>query len=207
MNKENSKNSKWNLEAALRHVYINEIIFVSMVFLCFLGEVIIEVFDRGGIFFWLLMTPTFCFFSIISEKTKAIATGHKTEHLYKYQFYYWGSTFLAVLLVFLGWHAEMIKANAVAIIIHILLAHTLFLSGIVLGFRFYLIGLLLFSTAALTILMQTTFGIDLLFAIPVLWLGFYLEKHHLFPTLKRKDDFIKEIVEDQDYNRRAGDEK
>jgi hypothetical protein len=71
-------------------------------------------------------------------------------------------------------------------VIHIILAHTVFLSGIVLGFRFYLIGFLLFCTAALTILMQTTFGIDLLFAIPILWLGIYWEKTHLFPTLKRK---------------------
>ena len=51
----------------------------------------------------------------------------------------------------------------------------------------------------------TTFGIDLLFAIPVLWMGFYWEKSHLFPTLKGRNDFVKEVVEDQEYNRRAGD--
>ena len=109
------------------------------------------------------MTPIFCFFSILSEKTKAQATGKGIKHLYHYQFLYWGSAFIAVLLVFLSWHAEAIKASAAGIVIHIILAHTVFLSGIVLGFRFYLIGFLLFCTAALTILMQTTFGIDLLF--------------------------------------------
>ncbi|SHE22632.1 hypothetical protein [methanotrophic endosymbiont of Bathymodiolus puteoserpentis (Logatchev)] len=207
MNEQKQVKSKWNVDAALNHIYINEIMFVAMVFLIFLGEVIIEVFDRPGIFYWLLMTPIFCFFSILSEKTKAQATGKEIKHLYRYQFLYWGSAFIAVLLVFLSWHAEAIKASAAGIVIHIILAHTVFLSGIVLGFRFYLIGFLLFCTAALTILMQTTFGIDLLFAIPILWLGFYWEKTHLFPTLKRKSDFVKEMIEDQEYNRRTEDDK
>ncbi|MBE0469396.1 MAG: hypothetical protein IBX55_07805 [Methyloprofundus sp.] len=207
MSEQNQVSEKWNMDAALNHIYINEIIFVAMVFLCFLGEVIIEVFDRPGIFYWLLMTPIFCFFSILSAKTKERAIGYETKHLYRYQFFYWASAFVAVLLVFLSWHAEAIKASAAGIVIHIILAHTVFLNGIILGIRFYLIGFLLFCTAALTILMQTTFGIDLLFAIPILWIGFYWEKTHLFPTLKLKSHFVKEIVEDQEYNRRAGDRR
>lgn len=205
MSEQDDIQAKWNMDAALNHIYINEIMFVSMVFLVFLGEVILEVFDRPGILYWLLMTPIFCFFSILSAKTKASATGHPIKNLYRYQFLYWGSAFIAVLLVLLSWHAETIKASAAGIVIHIILAHTVFLNGIILGVRFYLIGGLLFCTAALTILMQTTFGIDLLFAIPVLWMGFYWEKSHLFPTLKNKNDFVKEVVEDQEYNRRAGD--
>ena len=43
--------------------------------------------------------------------------------------------------------------------------------------------------------------------IPFIWLGFYWEKNHLFPTLKRKNDFVKYIVEDQNHHRRAGDTK
>jgi hypothetical protein len=79
----------------------------------------------------------------------------------------------------------------------------MFLSGIVLGFRFYLIGALLFCTAGLTILMEAHFGIDLLVALPFIWLGFYWEKKHLFPILKRKSDFVREIVDDAEPDRRA----
>lgn len=205
MSEQQKKKRNWNLDAAINHIYINEIIFISLVFLCFFGEILIEISDRAGVFYWLLMTPVFCFSSILSEKTKSIATGHKTEHLIKYQMFYWGSAFTAILLVFLTWHADAIKASAAGVIIHIILAHTLFLSGIVLGFRFYLIGALLFCTAGLTILMEAHFGIDLLFTMPFIWLGFYWEKNHLFPTLKRKSDFVKDLVEDQDYLRRVGD--
>jgi hypothetical protein len=73
---------------------------------------------------------------------------------------FWGSAFFAILLMFLLWHAEMMKAQATAISIRIILAHTMFLSGIVLGFRFYLIGALLFCTAGLTILMHAIIKIS-----------------------------------------------
>jgi hypothetical protein len=134
MNEQQQKKRKWNLDAAVNHIYINEIIFVSLVLLCFFGEILIEISDRAGVFYWLLMTPVFCFSSILSERTKFIATGHRTEHLIKYQVFYWGSAFTAILLVFLLWHDDGISAPAAGIFIHFILAHTLFLSGIVLGF-------------------------------------------------------------------------
>ncbi len=205
MNEQQVKQKKWSLEATINYIYINELIFVALVFLCFLGEVLIEISDRAGIFYWLLMTPVFFFSSVISEQTKSVATGHKTEHLIKYQIFYWTSAFTAILLVFLLWHAEALKAPTAGIIVHIILAHTIFLSGIVLGFRFYLIGTLLFCTAALTILMEASFGIDLIVAVPFIWLGLSWEKNHLFPILKRKEDFVKELTEEQNYRRRAGD--
>ena len=205
MNEQQVNKSKWNMDAALNHIYINEIIFISLITLCFFGEVLMDISDRAGVFYWLLMAPVFLFCSMLSEKTKEIATGHQTEHLVKLQILFWGSAFFAILLVFLTWHAEMMKAKAAAITIHIILAHTLFLSGIVLGFRFYLIGVLLFCTAGLTILMEAHFAIDLLVTFPFIWLGLYWEKKHLFPTLKTNNELIKEIVEDQDRHRRQGE--
>jgi len=196
MSEEKVKKSRWNIDAAIEHVYIDEIIFISLVFLCFFGEVLLEITERAGIFYWLLMAPVFFFASMLSEKTKAKAIGHETAHLIKYQLFFWGSAFFAILLVFLAWHAEMIKAGGVGIIIHITLAHTMFLSGIVLGFRFYLIGALLFCTAGLTVLMEAHFAIDLLVSLPFIWLGFYWEKKHLFPILKRKSDYVKVLVDD-----------
>jgi hypothetical protein len=203
MSEKETKKTGWNIEAAIEHVYIDEIIFVSLVFLCFFGEVLLEITERAGIFYWLLMAPIFFYASIVSEKAKAKAIGYETAHLIKYQLFFWGSAFFAILLVFLAWHAEILKAGGVGIIIHITLAHTMFLSGIVLGFRFYLIGALLFCTAGLTILMEAHFGIDLLVALPFIWLGFYWEKKHLFPILKRKSDFVREIVDDAEPDRRA----
>lgn len=207
MTEQKTTNSKGYMGAMLNHIYINEIIFISLVLLCFFGEVLIEVSDRAGVFYWLLMSPVFFFCSMLSEKTKTLATGFETQNLLKYQVLFWGSAFFAILLVFLTWHAEMMKALAAAITIHIILAHTMFLSGIVLGFRFYLIGALLFVTAGLTILMEAHFAIDLLITLPFIWLGLYWEKKHVFPNLNPDNEIINEIVEDQDHHRRKDDIK
>ncbi|TXL16490.1 hypothetical protein BMR04_09745 [Methylococcaceae bacterium HT3] len=205
MNEQKSSNTKGYMAAALNHIYINEIIFISLILLCFFGEVLIEVSDRAGVLYWLLMSPVFFFCSILSEKTKRLATGFETQNLIKHQILFWGSAFFAILLVFLTWHAEMMKALAAAITIHIILAHTMFLSGIVLDFRFYLIGALLFVTAGLTILMEAHFAIDLLITLPFIWLGLYWEKNHVFPALTPDNEIINEIVEDQDHRRRKDD--
>lgn len=187
------KKTPWNMDKALRYIYINEIIFVALVFVCFLGELLAEVTERIAFFYWLLVTPFFYYCSYLSEKAKAISTGVENAQLIRYQLYYWGSAFISVILVFLMWHADTIKAGGAAMSIHIILAHTMFLSGIVLGLHYYLIGAILFLTAALNILVSGTFGLDLMLSIPLIWLGFYLEDTVIFPTLKRKNDFVREI--------------
>ncbi len=207
MTEQQTKNSKGYMAAALNHIYINEIIFISLILLCFFGEILMEVSDRAGVFYWLLMSPVFFFSSMLSEKTKALATGFEAQNLIKNLLLLWGSAFFAILLVFLTWHAEMMKALAAAITIHIILAHTMFLSGIVLGFRYYLIGTLLFMTAGLTTLMEAHFAIDLLITLPFIWLGLYWEKKHVFPNLTPDNEIINEIVEDQDHHRRKDDIK
>nr|WP_305907825.1 hypothetical protein [Methylomarinum sp. Ch1-1]MDP4520607.1 hypothetical protein [Methylomarinum sp. Ch1-1] len=131
----------------------------------------------------------------MSEKAKAISTGISNKHLIRYELFYWGSAFGCVLLVFLMWHAETITPGGGAMTIHIILAHTMFLSGIVLGVHYYLIGGILFVTAALSIVMGGNFGVDLVLSLPFIWLGFYLEETLLFPTLKRKNDYLKEREE------------
>ena len=189
----NKDKSSWRMDAALRYIYINEIIFVTLAVLCFVGELLAEVTDRVSFFYWVLMTPVFFFSSMISERAKTLSTGLETEHLVRYELFYWGSAFLAVLLIFSMWHAEIIHPLAGSLMIHIVLAHTMFLTGIVLGVRFYLLGLFLFLTAALSITEIGTFGVDLVMLLPIISLGFYIEDQYIFPVLKRKHDFITDV--------------
>ncbi len=86
--------------------------------------------------------------------------------------------------------------------IHVILAHTMFLSGIVLGVHYYLVGAFLFLTALLSVLLGGSFGLDLVLMLPIIWLGFYLEKTFLFPIMKRRNDFIKEMKEYKGEERR-----
>jgi uncharacterized membrane protein len=69
----------------------------------------------------------------------------------------------------------------------------MFLSGIVLGLRFYLIGILLFLTAFFSITSQFTlsFSLDLLVIVFVVWAGLKVKTQFILPILKRESDFTK----------------
>ncbi len=181
------------LDKILRKPNIDDIIFFSFIAASFVGELVLEASLLVGFYYWLAVTPVFFIGSILSEKAKAIRTGRETAYFIKYEFFYWGSAFVAVILVFFLWDTNRITPSSASTIIHIILAHTLFLSGIVLGLRFYLIGILLFATAALNIVTQYTlsFSLDLIVIVFITWLGLKIKNQYLLPILKRESDFAK----------------
>lgn len=172
---------------------IDEIIFISLIAASFIGELLMSVSLLFGFFYWLLITPIFFIASILSEKAKTLQTGRETANLIRYELFFWGSAFSAVILVFLLWDMERIGPSEASIVIHIILAHTMFLSGIVLGLRFYLIGILLFSTAILNIMTQFTmsFSLDLVVIVFITWLGLKVKNQLILPIFKRENDFTK----------------
>lgn len=177
----------------LHNPNIDEYIFISLIAASFIGELIMKASLLFGFFYWLSITPFFFISSILSEKAKNIRTGRETANLIRYELFYWGSAFVAVILVVLLWDTERIGPSEASIFIHIVLAHTMFLSGIVLGLRFYLIGILLFSTAVLSITTQFTlsFSLDLVMIVLVTWLGLKVKTQFILPILKRETDFTK----------------
>ncbi len=181
------------LDKVLRKPNIDDIIFFSFIAASFVDELVLEASLLVGFYYWLAVTPVFFVGSILSEKAKAIRTGRETAYFIKYEFFYWGSAFVAVILVFFLWDTNRITPSSASTIIHIILAHTLFLSGIVLGLRFYLIGILLFATAALNIVTQYTlsFSLDLIVIVFITWLGLKIKNQYLLPILKRESDFAK----------------
>ncbi|MCK4843261.1 MAG: hypothetical protein KAT04_15480 [Methylococcales bacterium] len=182
-----------NLDNILRHPNIDDHIFITLIVASFVGELVMRVSLLFGLIYWLAITPFFFIASIVSEKAKTIQTGRETAHLIKYELFYWGSAFIAVILVFLLWDTERIGPLEASIIVHIILAHTMFLSGIVLGLRFYLVGILLFATATLSITTQLTlnFSLDLVVIALITWLGLKVKNQFILPIFKRESDFTK----------------
>jgi len=187
----------WSMDKALHYIYINEVIFISLILLVFIGELLVDVSERVALFYWLCVTPVFLYCSWISEKAKEISTGVKNNELLHYEMVYWGSAMISELLIFLLWHADMIRPSGATMSIHIILAHTMVLLGILLGTHYYLVGGFLFGTAALSVVFGGQFGLDLVLSIPIIWLGLHLEQTLIFPTLKRKNDFLKELEENK----------
>ncbi|MCF6204521.1 MAG: hypothetical protein L3J59_12790 [Methylococcaceae bacterium] len=155
--------------ASIRNV--NEFIFMGLVVLCFIGDVMGEISDHAVIMYWLLMTPIFFLGSIIIEKSYELKSSIPRDSTMRNSLILWGSAFFSVLIILFLWHAESFAAGTVGVIIHVILGHTLFISGIFLGFWFYLIGLFLLFLAWLTIAMEGTVGMTLMLAIPLLIIG------------------------------------
>lgn len=178
--------SSWNIDVIIRNVYINEIIFLGLIGLCFIGDLIGYLSDRAVLFYWLIMVPLFFLASFISQKAVAHQSGKSDSYFLKYEAIFWLSAFGAVLLTLLLWHASAIETEATGLIIHIILAHTMFLTGTLLGVRFYIIGFFLFLTAGLTIAVEGEVGRSVFIAVPLIVLGLYYEKYFLFPSIRNK---------------------
>lgn len=177
----------------LHHPNIDDYIFIGLIAASFIGEVMMKLSLLFGFFYWMAITPIFFTASILSEKANNIRAGRENQFLIKYHLLYWGSAFFAVILVFLLWDLDRIGPSEASIVIHIILAHTMFLSGIVLGLRYYLIGMFLFATASLSILTDFTlsFSLDLVLIISTIWFGLKVKNQLMLPTLKRDSDFAK----------------
>ncbi len=159
--------------------YIHEIIFIGLVVLCFTGDIIGEVSDHASIIYWLIMVPLFFLSTLIIEKTQSLKSKKtKKKHL-QFIITLWSSAFFAILLILLLWHSGAFLAASIGVIVHIILAHTVFITGAVLGLRFYLIGSFLFILAGLTIAMEGAVGITLLLSIPIIVIGLYVKKNIL----------------------------
>lgn len=169
------------IDKMIRYSHINEVFFVSLVLLCFIGDLLGEISGHAAVFYWLLMVPVFFFITLFNEKAKELKTGLSIENFKKSNILYWTSAFLSILLILMLRHAEDIDARGAAVAIHIIVAHTMFLLGILAGLRFYLIGAFLFLTAGMTIFMESIVGFTIILAIPVLFLGLYMERHKTIP--------------------------
>lgn len=184
---ESTPQEQSNIDTMLKNIYINEIIFIGLIALSFLGDVIGDLSERLVIFYWLLMLPVFLIASIAIEKASSFHHDDEKEmkRYIGFEIILWMSAFVATMLVMLLWHAEILKAGATGFVIHIILAQTMFVSGIMLGIRFYLIGVFLFVLAGVSMTIQGMAGLTFMLAVPFIALGLYIEKHYFFPIMKR----------------------
>ena len=182
---ENNDSSELTLDGILNYLFINEVIFTGLIILCFIGDIIGEVTASATMYYWLTMVPVFFFSSMLTEKARVYKTGIIDPNFLRFELIHWGSALVTILLVIFLWHADHLNPQSAGLVAHVVLAHTMFLSGTRLGFRFYLVGFFLFITAAFTIAMEGTVGIVLLTTLPIVILGLYLEDHYLFPVIKR----------------------
>jgi len=179
------KNTKLSIENIASTHNINEMVFIGLVILCFVGDVMGEVSDHAVVIYWLLMTPIFFLGSTIIEKAQAIKSLNPKKIHFRFSSILWGSAFFLVLNIMFLWHAEVLAVQTVGLIIHVILGHTFLVSGTFLGGRFYLIGLFLLLLAWLTIAMEAIVGMGLMFIAPLTIIGLHY-KNKTVPPFRKK---------------------
>ncbi|OQK16268.1 hypothetical protein AU255_14340 [Methyloprofundus sedimenti] len=164
-------------ETLTHYPHINEIFFMTLIVLCFIGDLLGDVSGRGAIFYWIFMVPVFFLITLVKEKARELKTGRIIEDFMRTSFLYWLSALISILLVMFLWHADALNAVSASLASHVIVAQTMFLLGTIAGVRFYLIGLFLFLTAGITTQFEGVFGFTILIALPIIFFGFYYDKH------------------------------
>ncbi|WP_428353971.1 hypothetical protein [Methyloprofundus sp.] len=131
---------------------MDKVIYVTLILLALLGMAITNFSPADAHKYWLVMTLVFAIAAIISGWQQA-ADKHEKTKLITTQLFHWGSTLIAVMIVYAFLHSGQIQNETVSLMILLILSLSTFLDGFQVGWHFSLLGILLaISTVVITYL-------------------------------------------------------
>ena len=131
---------------------MDKVVFVTLILLALLGMAITNFSPADAHIYWLLMTLVFAFAAITTGWQRADDKQAKAK-LVTSQLFHWGSTLIAVMVIYAFLHSGQIQNETVSLMILLILSLSTFLDGIHVGWHFYLLGILLgISTVIITYL-------------------------------------------------------
>jgi len=131
---------------------IDKVIYVTLILLALLGMAITNFSPADAHIYWLIMTLIFALGAIVTGWQQAVDKHEKTR-LVTTQLFHWGSTFVAVMVVYAFLHSGQIQNETVSLMILLILSLATFLDGIHVGWQFSVLGILLaISTVIITYL-------------------------------------------------------
>ena len=121
---------------------MDKVIFVALILLALLGMAITNFSPADAHIYWLVMTLVFALAAIVTGWQQADDKQQKTK-LVTSQLIHWGSTLIAVMVVYAFLHSGQIQNETVSLMILLILSLSTFMDGIHVGWHFYLLGILL----------------------------------------------------------------
>lgn len=150
-------------------------IFLVLVLLTLTGVGITDVSPADAHTYWLVITFVFALASVFSGWRFATDKKQKGK-LIASQLFHWGSTLVAVLVVYVFLHSGQVNSETVALMIILVLALSTFLDGLHVGWHFSLLGILLAITAVAVSYIEEYLWVIALVAVVVAVIGFYWNK-------------------------------
>ena len=123
-----------------RFLGIYEIVIIVLIVLSILGIGITDFSPADSYKYWVAMVPIFCGACLILEWSRVRGKGFKWTTILRTQLLHWAGLLVAVRLVFEMLHKGRLDNENTGLVILLLLALSVFLAGIHLGWRLCLVG-------------------------------------------------------------------
>ncbi|GFO72347.1 hypothetical protein BJAS_P2515 [Bathymodiolus japonicus methanotrophic gill symbiont] len=155
---------------------IDKVIYISLVLLALLGMAITNFSPADAHIYWLFMTLVFAIGAIVTGWHKADDKKAKAR-LVTAQLIHWGSTLIAVMVVYAFLHSGQIQNETVSLIIMLILSLSTFLDGIHVGWHFYMLGVLLAISTVIITYLDEYIWIIAIIALVFIGLSFLWNKY------------------------------
>jgi hypothetical protein len=154
-----------------------EWIYFTLTILVLLGVGITDYAPASSWLYWVFMIAALASAAITVEKLQFHVKGAPFLKLLSVQLIHWGATLIAVLISLSLVNTGRLTYEGSGLIVLILLSLATFLDGLHVGWRFYLIGLLLAITTILVAYFERFVWVILLVAVISIVFAVYLEKY------------------------------
>lgn len=155
---------------------LDKVIYVALVLLSILGMAITNFSPTDAHIYWLVMIVVFALAAIVTGWQRAADKQAKTK-LVASQLFHWGSTLIAVMVVYVFLHSGQIQNETVSLIILLILSLSTFLDGIHVGWHFYVLGILLAISTVIVSYLDEYIWIIAIIALVFLALSFLWNKY------------------------------
>jgi hypothetical protein len=119
---------------------IYEIVIIVLIALSIIGIGITDFSPADSYKYWVAMVPIFCGACLILEWSRVRGKGFKWTTILRTQLLHWAGLLVAVRLVFEMLHKGRLDNENTGLVILLLLALSVFMAGIHLGWRLCLVG-------------------------------------------------------------------
>ena len=155
---------------------IDKIIFVALILFTLAGVVVTNISPADAHKYWLAMNLVFALGAIATGWKRAVDKGEKTR-LITYQLFHWGSTLVAVVVVYAFFHSGQIQNETVSLMIVLILALSAFLDGIHVGWHFSVVGILLAISSVIITYMEEYIWLIVIIAIIFVATSYFWNKN------------------------------
>jgi len=159
-----------------RFLGIYEIVIIVLIGLSIIGIGITDYSPANSYKYWVAMVPIFCGACLILEWSRVRGKGLKWTTILRIQLLHWAGLLVAVRLVFEMLHKGRLDNENTGLVILLLLALSVFMAGIHLGWRLCLVGGFLGAALVAATYLETYVWVLVIIGLVVLAIVF-LWKH------------------------------